>query len=225
MRRALRIYEVIGPAIALPLALAAWVMTAASWHVAVLAVAVPVIHAYVVPVIGAGYLGMWRINSPLAPNGYRWHHGFVFGSATALLAAVICAALSAWPEANGPVGMAVAVGITLLAVNWIYDALALRAGVLEVFNQPWADGRTCWLVAADYAIWFFGLFGVIYGAGLGHALVHPRAEPSLVGTLGVAVLLSSMTIAVPSACYVAASYLRHGHSGCRPFPRRIGEGA
>ena len=146
----------------------------------------------------------------------RTYSGSAWSAGTAMLAANISGARR---------NMAVAVGITLLAVNWIYDALALRAGVLEVFNQPWADGRTCWLVAADYAIWFFGLFGVIYGAGLGHALVHPRAEPSLVGTLGVAVLLSSMTIAVPSACYVAASYLRHGHSGCRPFPRRIGEGA
>jgi hypothetical protein len=219
MKRLFQFYEVLGPLVAIPLATAAWVDTAGNWAVATVAVVAPIIHAYIIPVIGAGYLKMWRINSPLAPHGFRWHHGFVFGSATAVLTAGIHVALSAVLHPNMIVAMALATGCVLLAVNWIYDTYALRAGVLEVFNAPWAKGESAWRIAGDYSIWFFGLFGVIYGAGIGLAtsLFDAGTSPTNVVMFIAALALSCVTLTVVG--YVASSYVRHGHHGCRPLAR------
>ncbi len=215
MMKPFRLYEVLGPLASVPMALAAWRAISDRWSLALLAVAVPILHAYVVPGIGAGRLNMWRINSPLAPHGFRWHHGFVFGGATALLTAGIFAISGFAPIWR----VAIATGAVLLAVNWVYDVYAIRAGVLEVFNQPWAEGQSPWRVAGDYALWFFGLFGVIYGGGVALASHELGRGPSAFQLLAAIGGLSVLTITLPSLCYVVASYLRHGHHGCRPQER------
>lgn len=215
MMKSFRLYEVLGPLLCVPLALAAWRAMSEGWSIPLLAVAVPILHAYVVPGIGAGRLNMWRINSPLAPHGFRWHHGFVFGGATALLTAGIFAIFGFAPVWR----VAVATGAVLLAVNWVYDVYALRAGVLEVFNQPWAECQSPWRVAGDYALWFFGLFGVIYGGGLAVASHELGRDPPALQLILAIGLLSTLTITLPSLGYVVASYLRHGHHGCRPQER------
>lgn len=219
MGRLFRLYPYWGPLIAGPLAAWLW---ARHWPgnlpLVALALAVPVIHAYVVPAVGTNVLGMWAFSTRLRIGRFRPHHGFVFGTATALIVLPLMGAPDPHP---GPVQIAatgVAVGVVLFLVNWIYDVAALRHGVLEVYNQPWSDGAGPWRIAADYAPWFFGLFGLVYGAGLRLAEGRLLAAPDPLGALVLGCGLVAATITLPTLGYVVASWVRHGHLGIRPCP-------
>ena len=97
---------------------------------------------------------------------------------------------------------------------------ALKAGLLRVYNQPWADGRDEASVALDYAPWFFGGFGAVYGCGIG-ALELAQSNDVLTAPLFALafVLLLAAAIAAPVAGYVAQSRRRHGHSGTHPVQK------
>lgn len=220
MKRFFSLYQYLGPALLTPLAAWLW------WRhyggnapLAALAVGVPVIHAYLVPGIGTNVLGMWAFNARLKLGRFRPQHGFVFGSATALIVLPLAGSPLAGADPAAAWQTGLAAGAALLAVNWIYDALAIRHGVLEVYNQPAAESASAWAIAGDYVVWFFGLFGLIYGAGI------KLAEPMLLAGdgWGTALLAGAAMVAataiLPSACYVAASFLRHGHSGLAPVSR------
>lgn len=215
MKRAFGLYEWLGPLLLTPLAIWLWWRAGGGRaDLAALAVAVPVVHGYVVPAVGTNVLKVWGFTTRVRIGAFRPQHGFVFGSATAALVALLFWALG--PGAG--LGLrAGATGALLLAINWAYDALAIRHGVLVVRNQCWADGQSPWAVAGDYVVWFFGLFGLIYGALLHLALERMAGNPAPWIAAGVAA-----TMLVPTLAYVAASHLRHGHSGCRPVERSVG---
>ena len=215
MRGALNVYQYLGPLILGPLAAWAWVAHYGSWVPALPALLVPVIHAYVVPAVGTNVLGMWEFDTRVKLGKFRPHHGFVFGSATALIAWPLIGAPLPAPDPAAALASALRVGLVLLAVNWAYDAVALKSGILKVYTPAAARGAGPWRAAADYVVPFFGLFGAIYAGGL------RLAEPWLAGAgAGGAVLvtlgLSAACILLSSASYVAGSYLVYGHAGLKP---------
>lgn len=219
MARLFRLYPYWGPLVFGPLALVAWMR---HWPddpaLVAVALVVPILHAYVVPAVGTNVLGMWAFTTRLRIGRFRPHHGFVFGTATALIALPLIGPADPDPSAARIVGTGLVVGAVLFLVNWIYDAVALRQGILEVYNQPWSDGAGPWRVALDYAPWFFGLFGVIYGVGLrlAEARLLGRSDP--VTALAIGAALAAATITLPTLFYLLASRLRHGHWGVRPCP-------
>lgn len=219
MARLLRLYPYWGPLLAGPLALWAW---ARHWPgnapLVALALVVPVVHAYVVPAVGTNVLGMWAFSTRLRLGRFRPHHGFVFGTATALIVLPVVAALDAVPGGAGVATTGLCVGLVLFLVNWAYDAVALRHGILEVYNQPWSEGAGPWRIAADYAPWFFGVFGLVYGAGLRIAEAELIAAPDPGRAAVIGAGLVAATITLPTLGYVVASRLRHGHFGVRPCP-------
>ena len=224
MRKAFDIYAILAPLVLMPIAVLAW------WRhyegnaqLTALAVILPVLHAYIVPGIGTNVLGMWAFNARLKVGKFRPQHGFVFGSATALLTLLVIGS----PDPHAGLREAFFAGCAgaalLLAVNWSYDALAIRHEVLEVYNQPWADGAGAWAIAGDYVVWFFGLFGLIYVGGLKLAEGVLLKAPTTGVALGIGAALLGATLLLPALCYIASSYLRHGHNGCRPvMPRDDG---
>jgi hypothetical protein len=219
MTRWFRLYEWGGPLLVTPLALACWLTAfSGAWAPSLVATIVPVLHAYIVPGIGTNVLKVWRIHSPFALGGFRWQHGFLFGSTSALVVALTVLGLEALPGGAGPLPTAIVAAAVLLAINWIYDVIAIRAGVLEVYNQPWSQGAGAWSITADYVVWFFGLFGFIYTLGV--ALLPARMSAGEAAS--AIILLTAATTLVPTAFYMASSKLRHGHSGCRPIPRAGG---
>ena len=96
-------------------------------------------------------------------------------------------------------------------------AAAIRAGILKVYNQPWADGRGPRSIAVDYAPWFFGGFGLIHGAGLklAEGALLTDADPLRAVAIGWRAPRAA-TATLPTLGYIAQSYWRHGHHGCRP---------
>jgi hypothetical protein len=87
MRRAFEAYQYVAPALLTPLAAWLW------WRhydgdvaLAAIALLVPITYAYIVPGIGTNLLRVWEFDTRLRLGRFRPHHGFVFGTATAMLA-------------------------------------------------------------------------------------------------------------------------------------------
>jgi hypothetical protein len=220
MRRAFEAYQYVAPALLTPLAAWLW------WRhydgelaLAAIALVVPIAYAYIVPGIGTNLLQVWEFDTRLRLGRFRPHHGFVFGSATAMLVLPAIGAPTPSPTTLDVLARGMAVAGILGVLNWVYDALAIRAGFLKVYNQPWADGRDAWTIASDYAPWFFGGFGLIYAAGLKLAEGTLLGEPGTSRAVAVGLAILAATLTLPTLGYVIQSYARHGHHGCRPIIR------
>jgi len=199
LRNALSIYQYVAPAILAPLSLWLWFREVRDLRLALAAWALPIVWAYVVPAIGTNVLKVWEFDTRLRLGRFRPHHGFVFGSATATIA---------WALHGAPW---IVLAFALAIVNFAYDVIALRSGILHVYNQPWANRESAISIALDYAPWFFGGFGAIYGIGLG---AMERSGASWFFVMLIAALV------LPTAAYALASKIRHGHWGMHSMEDR-----
>lgn len=225
MNRFFHIYQYLGPLLLGPLAVWGWhAHYDGNWYLVGVALAVPVVHAYVVPGIGTNVLGMWAFNSRLKLGKFRPHHGFVFGTATSIIVLAVMPAPMPAPPAAEIVWTAAVCGAALLLVNWAYDALAIKAGYLEVYNQVWSEGGSHWAIAGDYVIWFFGLFGVIYGAGLRLAEMALLNGATASGAAAAAAAMILATVTLPALGYMLASWIKYRHYGLKPFTQVVSRG-
>lgn len=210
-------YQYIGPMILAPLSFWLWWTTyEGNMTLTLVAWLIPVLFAYIVPGIGTNVLKVWEFNTRYRLGRFRPHHGFVFGSATAMMAWV-CHTQSAVTATD-----VLQYGFILASVlgfwNVIYDIKAIKAGILIVYNQPWAEGKEAESITMDYAPVFFAGFGLMHGLGIGFAEVLDAREffngylPAL-----YLVLLLGVAIAFPVILYRRNSFAAHGHSGCSPI--------
>jgi hypothetical protein len=208
------IYQYVAPLVILPLSYWLWLERCAGQHrLAALMLAIPVLYAYIVPAVGTNVLRIWEFNTRLRLGRFRPHHGFVFGSATSLiaLAALPSGTTSPWEMLRA----GFVLGSVLAFWNWFYDVEALRAGFLRVYTRSYAERRGPEAVAMDYAPPIFGLFGFCYGIAI------PLAETALAGPArwglywSFFALAIAVCIAVPVGGYVAWSYWRNGENGLK----------
>jgi hypothetical protein len=220
MRRALSIYQYVAPAVLAPVSFILWRdeyggdlrLVAAAWLI-------PVLWAYVVPGIGTNVLKVWEFDSRLRLGRFRVHHGFVFGSATATLAWLIHAGTA--HDLPSVLRSSLVMGSVLGFWNLLYDIKALQTGILRVYNQPWAEGKPAADIAMDYAPWFFGGFGAVYGAGMATMeWLHASGSLSAAVYATVFLLIAVLSCALPTAGYMAQSMRRHGHWGTRPVQKK-----
>lgn len=216
MTSAIRLYQYLAPALLAPLSLYLWWNEYRNWPQSLVAWLIPILWAYIVPAVGTNLCKVWEFSVRWRLGRFRPHHGFVFGSATATIvwlihgqqaksiidilrfAVILCSVLGFW--------------------NLIYEILALRAGVLRVYNQPWADGCGEEAIAFDYAPWFFGGFGAAYGLAIGilEYLVKQRGLPNALESWGYILSGLILSIVIPVLGFVLYSLRTHGHSGTRP---------
>jgi hypothetical protein len=219
IKQALSVYQYVAPLILTPLALYLWWQRYdGNLSLVLTACLIPILYAYIVPGIGTNVLQVWEFNSKLRLGRFRPHHGFVFGSATALMA---------WLCHSGPAQNLLDVlqtGFVFAAVlgfcNIVYDIQAIKSGILRVYNQPWADGQSTAAIVMDYAPWFFAGFGAVYGSGLATAeWLSAKGLMNPVVSGGFIPVLLVLAIALPVWGYRRHSFTTHGHSGCRPVHR------
>lgn len=219
MRRFFGLYQFVGPAVALPVSYYLWLAAYGGDHrLTIATLVVPIVFAYVIPGLGTNWLKLWEFDTRLRLGRFRPHHGFVFGSATSLLALPCLAPAGGDFELTGLLQAAFVVGSVLAFWNWLYDAHALRSGFIVIRRQPYQSHLTHEALAMEYAPVFFGSFGACYGGYL-YVLQHVlRAGGS--GDLFWWVLFggTSTVLVVPLSSYVAASYLRYGQPGLS-FPK------
>lgn len=220
--RFFRVYEYAAPLVLLPVSYFLWLTRFDDRHdFVLLTMSLPIVFAYVIPGLGTNWLGLWEFNTRLRLGRFRAHHGFVFGSATSLLA-LLCL--------EGPTASAgwfdlfragFIMGSVLAFWNWLYDIHAIRAGLIVVYNRPYARRLGPEAIATAYAPVFFGTFGACYGIAATLYRYHllERGCRDCVWWL-----LSGGTIAVlaiPVLAFVLCSYATDGVSGleaCRQEP-------
>lgn len=219
MKRLLSLYPYVAPVILVPLTYWLWLGEyAGNHHLVSIVWGLPVLWAYIVPGIGTNVLKVWEFDTRLRLGRFRPHHGFVFGSATAMLAWLVHASpAQSWSDAFR---FALVLASVLGFWNLLYDVKALEAGLLRVYNQPWADGHSEPAVALDYAPWFFAGFGGVYGLAIGAAELHADSLVAWPATLAWLLLALVIACAVPVMGYMRRSKRRHGHFGTRPIGRR-----
>jgi hypothetical protein len=220
-KKLFEIYQYAAPAIFTPLSFWLWWQ---SYHenlwLTLCAWLMPIMYAYIVPAVGTNVLKVWEFDTRFRLGRFRPHHGFVFGSATAMIA-WLChgnPALSLFDVFKTGFVFASVLGFW----NLLYDIKALESGILRVYNQPWANNKEAETIALDYAPWFFAGFGFMYGIGLGCAEWLAAAgllDGNRFAWLFPSILLVS--IAFPVWGYRRRSFKVHGHSGCLPVARKI----
>ncbi len=218
MKRLLSLYPYIAPVILAPLTYWLWLNTyAGNHHLVAMSWGLPVLWAYIVPGIGTNVLKVWEFDTRLRLGRFRPHHGFVFGSATSMLAWLVhTTPAQGWGDVFA---LALVLASVLGFWNLLYDVKALEAGLLHVYNQPWADGQPESAVALDYAPWFFAGFGAAYGFAMGTAELHVAALTTWPTTLVAMVAALALACAVPVLGYMHSAKRRHGHFGTRPVGR------
>jgi len=215
MKRLLSLYAYVAPVVLAPLTYWLWLREyAGNHHLVALAWGLPILWAYIVPGIGTNVLKVWEFDARLRLGRFRPHHGFVFGSATSMLAWLVHTSLAqGWGDTFR---FALVLASVLGFWNLLYDVKALEAGILRVYNQPWADGQSEPAVALDYAPWFFAGFGGVYGLGIGVAELHADSLTTWPATLAALLLALVLACAVPVLGYMHRSKRLHGHFGTRP---------
>jgi len=220
MKRLLSFYQYLAPLVLAPASFVLW-QRASGGQPQVIAIAwgLPILWAYILPGLGTNVFKVWEFDVRLKLGRFRPQHGFVFGSATAMIAWLVHGAA----VASGPdlLRQALVFGAVLGFVNLIYDIKAIEAGVLHVYNEPWADGLPAAAIAMDYAPWIFGGFGLVYGASLGSVqwLTHdgPLGAAAFAALFGASLILA---LALPTGGFMLQSLQRYGHAGTRPIEKR-----
>ena len=213
-------YQYIGPMVLTPLAFWLW------WHtyngittLTLIAWLVPILFAYIVPGIGTNVLKVWEFSTKYRLGRFRPHHGFVFGSATSTLA-WLCHTHPAVTVID-VLQNAFIVGSVLGFWNVMYDIKAIEAGILIVYNQPWAESKDAEVITMDYAPIFFGGFGFVYGMGLsGAEMLYGKGYMGLPFSIVYTIFLLGMSIAIPVVLYRKRSLRKHGHFGCTPIQKK-----
>ncbi|PKN90852.1 MAG: hypothetical protein CVU44_21960 [Chloroflexi bacterium HGW-Chloroflexi-6] len=186
------------PFIGLPIL--AWLWTgvggaAFAWFV----LGLPFLFGYIAPGIGTNILKMWRFRDSWTIGGYFIHHGFIYASTMGLVMYVAFfppAAQNDWGTLLG--NMARGAGI-LGFVGWTHDLIAIRAGLMEVYNQEWKRGAAPEVIAAQYAPLSFCLLGACYAGlvTLGYQSVVLENNLASLGwlfPLGLAILSASISL-------------------------------
>jgi len=219
-KRAFEYYQYIAPVVLTPLSFWLW-WSSYNGDIKLVLVAwlLPILYAYIVPAVGTNILKVWEFDTKYRLGRFRPQHGFVFGSATSMLA---------WLCHFDPITSGfdlIKFSFILASVlgfwNVIYDIKAIQSGILKVYNQPWANRQGPEAITMDYAPWFFAGFGAVYGAGIAGA--EWLSSLDMLGYLelsGYFVVTLILSMIVPVLGYRFRSFKRHGHSGCKPIPRQ-----
>src|SRR5207245_11629135 len=150
--RFFRLYQYLAPAALFPLSYWLWWQRCQHSHACVLLLlSMPVSFAYIIPGLGTNWLGLWEFNTPWRRGKFRPHHGFVFGSATSLLA-LLCVeppapSCGVWEVVRA----SFVLGSVLAFWNWLYDIYAIKAGFIRVYHRPSAQKLGPVALLTDYA--------------------------------------------------------------------------
>jgi len=143
-----KIYEVAGPIIMFPLAcLLWWSSSQKDVSVTLYATGMPVAVAFLIPYVGIRLLHVWEIRSPHSNQGFRPHHGFMFGSATSVICWLVYQTYLLFPATDSiwlfPIGLGLIIGL----VNFLFDMFAISKGVLVVYNKSFAEGKSAFHIS------------------------------------------------------------------------------
>jgi hypothetical protein len=216
--RFFRLYEYLVPSLLFPLSYWLWLGRYDGDHWMVLLVlSVPICVGYVLPSIGANWLGLWEIKSRWNVGRIRFQHGFLLGTASSLIALLSLHSPPGEFRAMEVLRAGFVLGSVLGFWNWFYDVFGIKAGLLVVYNRAFFERRGAEAIAMQYAPAFFGAFGFCYGASIRvweyYLVADGRWDlywPLLIGSL-------LLTLAGPVVTSTLYSLATTGESGFRSY--------
>jgi len=218
MRRFFGLYQYLGPLILFPVSYWLWWSRYDHDHrLVVLVLSMPIVFSYVIPGIGTNVLGLWEFHTRLRLGRFRPHHGFVFGSATSLLAFVCVDGRPCGFDVWQLVRAGFLMGSVLAFWNWLYDVYAIKSGLITVYNRPFGLNQGPEAIATDYAPVLFGSFGFCYGVAIQVCQYCLREQGQWQLLYGLAALCNLAVVLLPVGAFVLSSYLRTGTTGLKPF--------
>jgi hypothetical protein len=197
------------PFLALPFLLWYWTRLGGALF-ALLVLGLPLLFGYLAPDIGTNLLKMWRFRDSWTVGNYFIHHGFIYAATFGLviLVAFVPPARDDWPTLL--LNMARGAGL-LGFVGWTHDTIAIREGVMEVYNDAWKRGAPAEVIAAQYAPLCFALLGAAYAGtvSLGYqTLVLDKNPSSLWWLFPLGLTLMSAAISLPFIKWIKQVVLR-----------------
>jgi hypothetical protein len=219
LRTFFAVYQFVVPLALFPLAYWLWWRRLDEDHaVTALILFVPVVFYQLFVMIGVIRLRMWRMNTWPTIRGLRPHHGFVLGTASALL---IYVATRMTPVGTG--GLAAFLTSAFLGAsvfgfwNWWYETYAIKSGFISIFTRRVAQGASAEEAVTDYAPVLFGSMGACYGIMVRAAEVLLTSEHSDFTYWSVAVIGGLAMILVPTGLYEILHRRRYGETGLRSY--------
>jgi len=218
MKRFFHLYHYLSPLVTLPLAYFLWLKQTGGEHRLVwLALALPIVTAYVIPGLGVNRFRLWEFHARWRAGGFFPHHGLIFGGSISLLT-LLCVDMAS-PHVGwfSPLRTAFVTGSALAFWNWLFDIYLIKSGVMTVYNRPWFEKRGPEAIAAAYAPLYFFVFGACYGLTLDLARYYLR----LLGRWELWPLLLTgglvITLTLPTLTFVLVSYWQTGTPGLHPY--------
>jgi hypothetical protein len=218
----LNLYQYLVPIFFFPLNYYFWWQQFEGNHAFVwLMLSMPVLFAYVIPGLGTNWLRLWEFNTHLRLGKFRPHHGFVFGTATSLLALLCLAAPPPTFSLLEFIRAGFILGSVLAFWNWLYDIYAIKAGLIVVYNKPFAEMLGPEAIATDYAPVLFGAFGVCYGLAI-RLNQYFLLELGRWDYYGILFVCSNLVgLIAPVLAFMGYSYLKSGETGLTRKVRRL----
>ncbi len=122
---------------------------------------VPLVFGYVLPGIGTNVLKKWRFNGHWLVGDYFIHHGFIYSSTMGM--ALYLSAYPVWNPNWSVLVVALRSASVVGFVAWWHDLLAVRNGMVEIYNPPWKRGEGPEAIVSYYAPICFSILGAAYG--------------------------------------------------------------
>lgn len=215
--RFFQLYQYIVPLLFFPLAYWLWLQRYDGNHQFTLAaLSFPIVFSYVIPGIGTNRLKIWKFHTRFKIGRFRPQHGFLFGTATSLVALVALdypRELNLWEVLRAGFVMGSIIGF----VNWWYDTAALKVNFLCVYNQAFASGKDPESVAFQYCPIFFGAFGLCYGMAVRILELVVIQQQNTEWFWGFMIAIHSLLLSLPVLAYVAYSKMTIGQTGLRSY--------
>lgn len=201
------LYNKIYPFIGFPLLSWHWYQ-ATNLGFALFVLGLPLVYGYFVPGIGTNVLKLWRFfDKRWLVGNYFIHHGFIYASTLALALVITFTPyrqplfVSFWEFGvwNLLLNMARAAGLVGF-VGWFHDTVALREGMLEMYNTPWKQGASPEAVAFHYGPLVFSITGASYAgfAVLAYEFIVRQGDfNSLFWLIPLAIAVMSVAVSVP----------------------------
>jgi hypothetical protein len=189
----------------------AWLTWSGSHAFTLYVMFLPVFYGYVAPGIATNLLYKWRFKGPWVIGNFYLHHGFKYASTMSPLLFIAFLGTPHGPLSTSTILRVLVCTATLHGfVMWLHDIQIVRYGMVEVFNQPAAEGRSPEEIVTHYAPLCFFLIGFTYAIGvlLAYHTFLVRQDLRAGAVAWVAVLGAALLLVFPSLAYRALDQRR-----------------
>lgn len=128
-----------------------------------LVMGLPLVFGYLIPGIATNVLKLWRFRGPLVVGNFFVHQGFVYAATFGMELYVgffPATQMNLWAF----MGNILRTAAMTVVIGWTHDLLAVREGVIEIYNGPWKRGAGPEAIVSHAAPLCYALLGGIYGA-------------------------------------------------------------